>query len=211
MNKNKIFLFLAIWMVFSNLFCSAQYQNNTAVFNIRTLGMNVGEIKVHQKIIGDELFVEAISNVEVWIIFKIKAMYLQTSIYKNGILIESSLKTYKNDAVNSETSLTEDGDGYILNKDQILTQVDEKIEYSGSLLYFNEPKDVANMYLEISGEKAAIEALGDHEYSIMNPRSGKKNEYNYKNGVLQNAVIRHNVANVYLERIEKTSDVSYSN
>ena len=211
MRPHKYFIVAVIWMLCANLFCSAQNQIDTTVFNIRALGMNVGKITVHQERKGEALFVEAISEIEVWIIFKIKAKYIQTSVYKNGVLKESSLKTYKDGEVSSDTRITKKGDGYILKKGQIMSHIDEKIEYSGSLLYFNEPKDVTDMYLEISGEKATVEPLGDHEYSIMDPSSGKKNEYTYKNGVLQNAIIRHIVANVYLERDEGATDVTYSN
>ena len=210
MKQNKYFLILAILVLFASLLSTAQNKNDTVVFNIRALGMNVGEMRVHQERKGEALFVEAISEIEVWILFKIEAKYMQTSLYENGVLIESSLKTYKNDEVNSDTRLTKNGDGYILSKDQTLTHVDEKIEYSGSLLYFNEPKDIADMYLEISGEKTTIEPLGDHEYSVMDPRNGRKNRYTYKNGVLQNAIIRHSVANVYLERVVEITDITSS-
>jgi len=174
------------------------------------MGMDVGTITVNEQIDGNKLIVEAISQVEVRIIFKIKVKYIQTSVYENGELVESSLKTYKKDKVNSDTRLTKKGNGYELNKDGEISYINDKIYYSGSLLYFNEPKEVKELYFEINGEKTTVEKLADM-YIITDPHNGNKNEYSYENGVLKKAVIKHNIANVYLERNSPLSQLSDSN
>lgn len=181
----------------------AQSDFRTEIYNIRAMGMDVGSITVNQETSGDKLIVEAISQVEVRIIFKIKVKYIQTSIYENGELVESSLKTFKKESVNSDTRLTKVEDGYELDKDGKKSFIKDVIKYSGSLLYFNEPKKVTDLYFEINGEKTTVEPLMKDKYLITDPHNGKKNEYNYKNGMLKSAVIKHNIANVYLELRDK--------
>jgi hypothetical protein len=177
---------------------SALGQSKTEVFNIGALGMNVGTITVNQQIDGDRLVVEAISQVEVRIVFKFKVKYIQTSIYEKGELVSSSLKTYKKGVINSDTRLTKKGSGYGLEKDGEKSYINDRIYYSGSLLYFHEPISIKNLYFEINGEKTSIENAGLHKYLITDPHNGKKNEYTYKNGVLKQAIIKHSMANVYL-------------
>ena len=202
---------LLIGFLFASICCKAQVNSNIEIFNIRAMGMNVGTITVNQQKNGDRLVVEAISEVEVRIIFKIKVKYIQTSIYEKGELIESSLKIYKKEEVDSNTRLTKNGNGYILDKDGEISHVNDKIHYSGSLLYFNEPINVKELYFEINGEKTTVEPIETNKYLITDPHNGKKNEYTYENGVLKRAVVKHNLANVYLERRTETTQVSATN
>lgn len=207
--KYKLCFILLLVVVFSSI--KANSQNNSEIYNIRAMGMNVGTITVNQEKNGNKLNVEAISEVEVRIIFKIKVKYIQTSVYENGELVTSSLKTYKKDKVNSDTRLTKNGNGYILDKDGEKSQINDLIKYSGSLLYFNEPTNVKNLYFEINGEKTTVKLIGNHKYEIPDPQNGNLNEYEYKNGILSKAVIKHTMANVYLELDESNTTISHSN
>ena len=197
-------------MAFTNLFCNAQTEIKTAVYDIHAMGMDVGTITVNQEIKGDAIFVEAISEVEVRIIFKIKMKYIQTSIYRKGEMQESLLKTYKKDRVNSTTRLTKKDAGYTLDKDGAISYVEDIINYSGSLLWFNEPKDGIDMYFEINGKKTIVKSAGTHEYSITDPHNGNKNEYTFENGMLKQAIIKHAMANVYLNLQEEIFQASNS-
>ena len=211
MKQNKQFLLALVLMFFTGLFCIAQSQFEKSIFNIHAMGMDVGTITVKQEITGDKIVVEAISEVEVRIVFKIKVKYIQTSTYIKGVLQESLLKTYKKDEVNSMTHLIKKGDGYTLDKDGEVSYINDIIKYSGSLLYFHEPKNVKDLYFEINGQKTTVQTLNEHEYLITDPHNGNKNEYRYKNGVLKNAIIKHTMANVYLNLQEETAQALYSN
>jgi len=203
--------FIIILIVFTNLFCNAQSQSETEVYNIRALGMDVGTITVNQQRDGERITVEAISQVEVRIIFKIKVKYIQTCTYENGILQESLLEIFKKGEVDSTTSLTKKGNGYTLHKNGEVSYVNDIINYSGSLLWFHEPKNAMDMYFEISGEKTTVEVISPHKFLITDPHNGNKNEYTYKKGILEEAIIKHSMANVYLELLPPSTEVSASN
>ncbi|MFD1294808.1 DUF6134 family protein [Lutibacter holmesii] len=196
-----------IFLLLCGLSCFAQDQHKLAVYNIRAMGMNIGTITVQEKIEGENLFVEATSDVEVCLIFKIRAKYMQSSRYRNGVLQESLLKTYKRGKLNSTTRLAINDNGYIMDKDGKISQINDVINYSGSSLWFHEPKEGASMYFEISGEKAIVKLISPHKYSIKHPNNGNKNEYTFKKGILKNALIKHSLANVYLSLQEVTESV----
>lgn len=211
MKQNKQFLISFFFVFLTSLFCNAQVENKRAVYDINALGMDVGTIKVNQHKNGDVVSIEAISEVEVRIIFKIKVKYIQTCTYVKGILKESFLKTYKKDKVNSTTRLSKSTNGYKLEKDGKVSYVNDVIKYSGSLLWFHEAKVGDPMYFEISGEKTIIKSIGDHQYSITDPHNGNKNEYTFKNKMLKQAIIKHTMANVYLKLQEGSFITNTSN
>ena len=202
--------------IFFNLLCvlffsSLQSQNKTSVYDIHAMGVDVGTITVHEELRGEDLFIEAISEAEVRIIFEFRVKYVQTSRYRNGIMQESLLKTYKRDKVNSITKLTINNTGYTLNKNGKESQIQDIIKYSGSSLWFHEPKEGIAMYFEISGEKAKVKLISAHKYSIKHPDNGNKNEYTFKKGMLDQAVINHRIANIYLSLHEEPENLTVSN
>lgn len=210
--KLKISTFFFIFtLLFSMFISNAQTQNKKAVYNIGALGMDVGTISVNQQINGDKVIIEAISEVEVRIIFKIKMKYIQLCTYVKGVLQESLLEMYKKGKVDSTTRLSKSVNGYKLEKDGKVSYINDVIQYSGSLLWFHEPKVGEAMYFEISGEKTTVKSIVDHQYSITDPHNGNKNEYTFKNDILEEAIIKHTMANVYLTLKEETLEEIYSN
>jgi hypothetical protein len=183
----------------------AQADFQTAKFNIRALGIDLGEMTVTQVSEGEEVIVEATSEVEVNFIFTFEVRYVQYCKYRSGELLESSLKTYKKGEVNSDTRLTKVKDGYVLEKDGEVTVINDRITYSGSMLYFNEPKDVDSMYIEMSGAKDQVKHIGAHVYEVLDTESGRKRTYEYEGGKLVKTEIHYRLATIRTEKIKDSS------
>ncbi|QXP52527.1 DUF6134 family protein [Cellulophaga sp. HaHa_2_1] len=66
--------------------------------------------------------------------------------------------------------------------------LESTINYATILLYFVEPSNVTDCYSEQDGSFNTIIPLGNHGYKKINA-NGKGNEYYYKQGVLEKAVI----------------------
>ncbi len=179
----------------------AQSTDRTAKYRIRVLGINIGEFTVNQKAENGEISTEAITNVKVKIIFTYKVKYVQQSLYRQGNLWSSHVKTIKDGKVNSDTWLEKRGKTYLLVSDGDSTFIDEHITYSGSLLYFYEPKDVPYMYKERNGEKNYIKCIAAHTYAATDDKGRETNEYEYEDGILEKAVLKHSIATIYMERI----------
>ncbi|WP_157624849.1 DUF6134 family protein [Sunxiuqinia dokdonensis] len=173
---------------------------DAAKYQIRVLGMNVGEFAVTQELVDGDLSVEAVTDIEVKIIFTYKVRYTQQSHYQNGNLSKYRVQTLKNGSINSDTQLKRMDEAYLLIKDGDSTLVHENITYSGSLLYFNEPKQDSLMYNERNGEMKSIRATADNTYVITDRKGRRTNEYHYKDGILETAILEHPIATIYMER-----------
>jgi hypothetical protein len=178
----------------------AQSTDRTAKYHIRVLGMNIGEFTVNQKTMDKDISIQAITDVEVKIIFTYKVKYIQQSLYRQGSLWNSRVQTIKNGKVNSDIRLEKQGETYLLINDGDTTLIRDNITYSGSLLYFNEPSQVSYIYKERSGEKKPIKCIADHTYRITNGKDSRTNEYEYKDGMLVRAALIHPLAVIHLER-----------
>ncbi|MEN8226293.1 MAG: DUF6134 family protein [Bacteroidota bacterium] len=201
MSISKNLLCIIFCFFFVVFFNEAMAQEQTLKYQIRVLGMDVGELTVTERVEGQDTIIEAISDVKVRIIFTYRVKYIQRSVHRSGELLQSSLLTYKKDELNSSTELIKTGDEYMLIKDGDTSFVHGHIQYSGSLLYFHEPANEKYMYFEISGEKAAVESTGAHAYRIIRPDNGRESDFEYSNGILQRSAIEHRIATIYTERL----------
>jgi hypothetical protein len=173
----------------------------TAKYRIRVMGMNIGEFLVTQKTAKEEISIKAVTSVKVKIIFTYRINYIQETLHRNGSLCESHVQAIKDGKVNSDALLKKQGGSYLLVKDGDSTLIHDNICYSGSLLYFNEPSQVSSMYKERTGEKSNMKCIADHIYTMTNEKNHTTNEYEYKDGVLEHAALKHPLATIYLERI----------
>jgi len=174
--------------------CSAKYQ-------ISVWGMNIGEFTVDQKIDGDDIRINAVTDVYVRMIFSYQVKYIQYSLYRHGILWNSDVETLKNGKLNSSTRLERQTENYRLTKDGVETWISGLITYSGSLLYFNEPKLISYIYNERNGERNTIKNIVGHTYAIIDQKGNKTNIYEYQDGILLKAELIHSLATIHLKRI----------
>lgn len=190
---------LAAFFFFTVL--SAQPADQSARYRIKVWGMNIGEFRVSQKSEDGDTRIEAVTDVEVKMIFTYRVKYVQKSIYRNGSLWNSHVQTIKDDKINSDFWLKKTGDGYLLIDKGDSSYIRENITYSGSLLYFNEPRQVSSIFKERSGERQAIRNIAKNTYAILDEKGKKTNEYEYRDGVLYRASLVHSLAVIHLERI----------
>ncbi len=180
---------------------TAQPFERSAKYQISVWGMNIGEFTVDQKIDGDDIRINAVTDVYVRMIFSYQVKYIQHSLYRHGILWSSQVKTLKNGKNNSNTRLDRQTENYLLTKDGDATIINGDITYSGSLLYFQEPKQINCIYNERNGEKNTIKSLDDHTYAIVDKKGNKTNIYEYRDGILTQAELIHTLATIHLKRI----------
>ncbi|PTN07875.1 DUF6134 family protein [Mangrovibacterium marinum] len=201
-NKGKIIL-LGILLIIS---LGASASGRTANYELRVFGMNIGTFKVKQQTVGNEIRTEGITEVKVKLIFTYHIKYVQNSLYRDGILQHSHVETIKNDELNSDTWLKKQNDNYLLVNEQDSTTITDEINYSGSLLYFFEPENVHSMYKERTGEHNSLEKTGDHSYISTDENGKTANEYEYKNGILTHAKLKHPLATIQMILIDQTGE-----
>lgn len=200
MNVGKrVKLFIVMLLVFTRI--TAQAINQSAKYQILVWGMNIGEFTVEQKTENEDVSVKAVTDVHVRMIINYRVKYVQQSFYRQGILLTSRVETLKNGRIISDTQLEKLGDKYLLNKDGESTAIGGLITYSGSLLYFNEPKQIYNLYNERNGERSSIQNIDTHTYATLDKNGNRSNVYVYQDGILMRAELIHSLAIIHLRRI----------
>ncbi len=199
---------IAVLFIFFVATMTAQASVRTAKYELRVFGMNIGTFTVNQETIGNEIKTTGITDVKVKVIFTYHIKYVQNSLYRNGILEQSHVETIKNDELNSDTWLKKQSNSYLLVNENDSTTINDEIRYSGSLLYFYEPQKVSSMYKERTGERNTLKQTGDHSYSSTDGDGKTANEYEYKNGILTHAKLKHPLATIHMILLEEPESAS---
>lgn len=183
MNKALCFLFFLI---------TYSVNAQTLDYNIITSeNKKLGILNVTKVQDNNSLQIKIKSDVEIDEFIKIDIKYELNCTYKNNQLFSSTFLFNQNGKVHSASKITKTGNYYLVNKGSKNIKYCSKIDYSGALLYFKEPKNIAFVFSESNIIVKPIKSIGLHTYQITNPTNGQKNKYYYKNGVLQKAVIHH--------------------
>jgi len=196
----KTILFLLIGILFFTS-VSAKTEELATKYNIQMLGVNIGEFSVTQTSKNGNVNIEVITDVKVNLLFSYRIKYVQRTVYKQGILQSSHVETYKNGQLNSTIWLKLEKGSYLIISEKDTSVIHDLIEYSGSLIYFNEPKGIKKIYKERSAEMRPLEAVGEHTYIIKDEKERELNRYFYENGILQSAKMRHTLGSLELNRI----------
>lgn len=173
----------------------------TAKYKIYMLGANIGEFSVTQTNSHGNVTIDATTEVKIKFLFSYRIKYVQNTIYNQGVLQNAHVKTYKNGKLNSTMKMTLNKGAYLLIVDGDTITINDSITYSGSLIYFNEPKTATRIFKERNAEMRQITPEGNHTYIIKDEKGKLLNNYSYEEGILQQATMRHALGNVKLKRV----------
>ncbi|WP_158869565.1 DUF6134 family protein [Maribellus comscasis] len=186
---------------------SAKPNDLTSRYTMHLLGAYIGEFSVRQTGESGNLSVEAVTDVKVNLLFSYHIKYVQHTVYNQGILQSSQVETYKNGRINSTIWLKRINNSYLRVANGDTTIINDSITYSGSLIYFNEPRGIKNIYKERSAEMQQINSVSEHTYAIKDENEKELNSYFYEGGILQYAQMKHATGTIELKRIT-TSDIN---
>lgn len=196
-----VFFILFALVTFTSV--TAQPVTLTAKYNIYILGANVGEFSVVQTNNDENVNIDAITEVGINLLFSYRIKYVQKTEYNQGVLQNANVEVYKNGKLNSTMSMNYTEEAYLLILNGDTTIINELITYSGSLIYFNEPKAKTKIFKERNVKMRQITPEGNHTYVIKNKNGKLLNRYFYENGLLQKAVMIHTLGTVELKRVNK--------
>ena len=179
---------------------AAESKEMTSKYDLEILGAKVGKFSVTQKDENGNVNIEAITDVKISLLFSYRVKYVQNTVYEKGVLKSSVVKTYKNGKLNSDTILKHEKNAYLLVVDGDTTFIDDSITYSGSLIYFNEPVGIKNIYKERSAEIMQISSVSEHVYITKDEKDREINRYYYEEGILQYAKMKHTLGTIELKK-----------
>ncbi|HDR51830.1 MAG TPA: hypothetical protein ENN90_09490 [Mariniphaga anaerophila] len=196
----KYILFLLLgFVVLTSV--AANPETLTSKYKIYLLGANIGEFSVEQTNNQENVIIDATTEVEIHLLFSYRIKYVQKTVYNKGVLQNAHVETYKNGKLNSTMFMNYEKGAYQLIVDGDTTIINELITYSGSLIYFNEPKTATRIFKERNVEMRQITLAGNHTYTIKDEKGKLLNKYFYENGILQHATMRHALATVELKLV----------
>ncbi len=170
-------------------------------YSIFTKGKNVGTIESTIDTVGDVVKVNVLALANVHFLIGEHVKYKLNSNYKKGELYFSSVTFYLNGKSIYKSVVRKVNNNYIISEDDHESLFDESINYSGSLLYFVEPKNYKQIFSEIDNINKTITKQGKSKYKVTNPQNGKTSYFTYKNGILSSAKINHTYVTLELRRL----------
>jgi hypothetical protein len=159
----------------------------------------LGNLIVTQTNQDNKINIHVISEIIVKKLVSVSISYTLDSEFLNGKLQSNKITTYRNKRLQAIMTTTRNEDGYLFTKNGHSSQL-KKFIYCESMMYYNEPVDLDEVYSEFDGVIKRIERTKLHEYELTNPDNGNISKYFYSNGLLERAIVRSPLITLYLYR-----------
>lgn len=175
--------YLFIFLLFS--FSDPEVNLNaseTIVFSVSRHNDSIGFVAIKRTNLENVTSYIIDSEVNVRVIFNFKANGHEKSIYKDDVLVYSSMYRKMNDKLKLDQSLTLENGSYIFNnggKKEKLTL--NSIKHNLVTLLYMEPKGIKEVYSDKYKCMVQIFFLGNEKYKIELPNKSTS-VYHYKNG-----------------------------
>ena len=157
-------------------------QNQNLSFEVWKNNSHIGNISMTEKINSDSVVYDLSSKIKAKVILSFNVTGIEKTIYKNGLLVYSSVyrKLNSKEKVNKELHFN-DGKYQLLNSGRISTLPLSEINVNLVLLYFYEPVNISQVYCDNHNSMAKIVLLENGKYQVTFP-DGSYNIFYYQNG-----------------------------
>ena len=175
-------------------------QNRQFKYQIVRNGNKVGTLDFSETTNGGVDYLKMVSDVKTRFIFTFTAHANEEAVYRNGILLHSSIYRKLNGNEKANKQHLAQNNQYIIragNNTEITKNY--PITYSMLSLYSKEPENINKVYSDNFETFLIIQKVDGHKYKITLP-DGNYNYYCYKEGVLNLVEIHHSLysANIVL-------------
>ncbi len=179
---HKILVFVLLLVLTTTQALNNPVNETPKVFQIIKNDKVIGTIDMNMKISGDSIIYISKSNINAKMILTFEIIGKEKAIFKNGVLIFSSVYRKLNNKVKADHSIARQGNYYSLNHNNKTELLDIKsIEQNLITLYFKEPKGIDSIYCDNQNEMIQIKCLGHGKYKV-DISKGKYNIFFYQDG-----------------------------
>ena len=174
-----VFLLLVLTNTFAN---GGTKDNVSLVYNVVKSNMVIGTINISLETFGDSITYLLESDIKTKYVLDFKIKGKEKSVYRNGVLVYSSIYRTLNNTVKSNHSIKLKEGKYNLKKSNEFKMLDFKmIKRNLVTLYFKEPKGIKKIYCDNLNRFVDVIPLGEGRYKVVFS-SGKQNIFHYRNG-----------------------------
>ena len=184
------------------LFCfaCAGLEAQTCHYEIRALGRTIGSMEVSRQEQGAVTHYRTLSTLRVNLL--VKKIHLEAenvTRYQQGQFVRARNQVLVNDELETSSQIEWQGDHYQIEIDgEPQPELAEPVYFSGSRLYFTEPKQKSRAFSESSGLFMSIEPEKPGCYRVTDPRNGRDMLYFYAHGRISEVQIKHPLLTVYI-------------
>ena len=178
--------------------------SQTATYILKLGGIKVGTQTVTKTTDGDMITIDIASNASISFGFRYSVNYHQNCRYAKDILQMSRTTVVKNGETYNSSTTSWKNDHYLINHNETSKKLEEFITYSSSMQFFYEPFNQNYIYAEADCELRPMSKISNHTYVVQENDSRRKNEYQYKDGILQKGIISHILVDFTFELISYT-------
>lgn len=176
----KLLLILGIMLIVSSFTTPNTYKSLS--YNVVKNNKVIGVININKSISQNEIVYTLNSDIKTKLLLTFNIVGKEKAIYKNGVLVYSSVYRSLNDKVKVDHSIKLQGDKYhITASNEITSMPFRAINHNLVTLYFNEPKGVDSIFCDNLKEMVAVKAIAAGAYRV-EISNGKYNVFHYKNG-----------------------------
>jgi len=157
-------------------------ESNDFKFEVSLDGAPIGTHSVNKTVIGNSETFRVETETSAGLIGKMSHKFVMRSSFDDKKLVESDLKTWVNNDLESSTSLKWNGQRYVKQQGVKLSEIAcGAAEYSSASLFFEEPIDRSALFHEKFGQELPVIHLGNHKYEVKLPNGGVE-RYTYNDG-----------------------------
>ena len=181
--KLALRLGLLLTLMISNVsYSNTTNPNSQIVYNVVRNNTVIGTISVSRSVNNDSTVYALDSKIKAKYILKFNITGKETSVFKNGMLVYSSIFREVNNRVKANHSVVYQNEQYHLKNEKGFKELDlNKIHRNLVTLYFKEPKGETKVFCDNAKSMSNIESIGNGKYRVSFP-NGKYNVFHYKNG-----------------------------
>lgn len=150
------------------------------------MGKNrIGSYEARRQKDGGETTYTAKSETVVSFFGKIRIKYGLVCTYRDGQLVNSEMRSYKNGNLKKETLVKWGGDQYAINADGKKSTLNQPIKKSSIQLYFEEPEDQTKVFSESQGKFKQVNKVSSNQYTLSDIGDDGGTEFIYSGNRLQ--------------------------
>ena len=191
----KVALFLLSFLFFSFI-VNAQLQKTDYTITFR--GDSVGNLQFYKHQAGDNLYLKAVSIVQIRFLVKVDVQLEEISNFQSGRLMYSSVSRIVNGKEKSAKQTKAAGNIYQATSfGKPVPSTDKRIDYNLNMLYCKEPFDKQVIYSDNFQQFLSVEQVAPHRYKIVLP-DGNYNYYTFRDGICHVAEIRHPFYTIFI-------------
>ncbi|WP_143144315.1 DUF6134 family protein [Flaviramulus basaltis] len=158
------------------------HKSNVITYNVVKNNTIIGTIKINKQTFKDSITYTLESNIEARYILKFKITGEEKSIYKDDILMYSSVFRTVNNKLKTNHSISLNNGRYKLQSSKEIRILDfDSITHNLITMYFKEPIGLQNIFCDNLSQMVPVKAIRDGIYRVEFSKD-KYNIFHYENG-----------------------------